>query len=460
MNVNMNASLAVPVTHNDATKYIAVEDAALDSFLARCLHAFSMATQQPQPHQQNLSLVFETVPTHLNADVSAAVITTDLALRLVLGASTKTGRLLLNHSHNLPSIDHSIHTVLKAVADTAVAHSEAASIFVALSTNMGSRTNHHNPNHNHNHNNHNSHNSHNNHNNLNSKDDAMIPTCTSSSSSASSPASTPLATSANHVPPIDLYHNNTNPNTNLNNHHPHSNTNYTSNAAMSNNASADDLFGGLDDDELSNQVRVLSCFCTHTGVACSECHVNPIMGTRYTPYTEASASKSNLTLNLCESCRRKMGNSNSSSACNHEYVVYDHPWESCEEYRLEDDLKTPKPPLKQGDKGPKVLHLHYILYKIGYLSLARPWFQPGVYCSNTSKVIGQLQVDHNVAIHNSEHTDFGVYSMVTRSIMLRLLEDQDAITASLRCSSLSDVAEPPSNTTGNNSLHMRMALAA
>lgn len=224
----------------------------------------------------------------------------------------------------------------------------------------------------------------------------------------------------------------------------------------------------------------------------------------------AAAAAAAAAINLCERCRRALADADLFGDDDASFVVYDHPWEASDEYTsmcsgagLEsggggtgngssnnssgggsgvgggtsggsigggvstvsgagataaanpsssstsgsDTLRAPPPPLRQGDVGPRVLHLHYVLYKVGYLSLGRPCFRPGVFCAGTSEAVGKFQTDHWVAGMAGQ---LGVYSAVTRTVLLSILDEQERRAARVRCSAISGAEGP----------RLRMALAA
>lgn len=183
-------------------------------------------------------------------------------------------------------------------------------------------------------------------------------------------------------------------------------------------------------------------FCTHRGVQCLSCSTNPICGTRYLS-SEDSGS-------LCEPCRRasrlSMGHNHSSS-----YMVYDHPWESSQEYEHVAELRAPPAPLYYGDIGPKVTHLHFTLYTLGYLFLLAPGFVADKFNNVTSDAIERFQSDFNVV------DDTQVYSHRMRSSLLQRIE---AIEHSMRHSNRSDMCRNNTQAGNNPRLRLRSALAA
>lgn len=180
--------------------------------------------------------------------------------------------------------------------------------------------------------------------------------------------------------------------------------------------------------------------------------MGPIRGARYHRCGGAAGAPAD----LCERCRRWVADTYGDFDDDAAYVVYDHPWESSEEYaghgavanpldataaavaaemmmvestmddttpappqtqamggRTEgedgegidvtgmmvvgcasDRLRAPVPPLRQGDAGPRVMHLHYVLHKVGYLSVGGAWFTPGVFCAGTRDAVWRLQSEH------------------------------------------------------------------
>lgn len=257
------------------------------------------------------------------------------------------------------------------------------------------------------------------------------------------------------------------------------------------------------------------CFSEHIGVRCSHCFVEPIIGTRYrscghlnkrvgsntdgtsdaTQTAVLSSRNGDPIVNLCERCRRLLRerdeganytteSDESSWSHSDSFVVYDYPWEASEEYAHAcdpeytgsensvsrttanvDALQTPVPPLRLGDVGPRVLHLQFVLYKTGYLSMdcggraggaghsgIGEWLKPGEYCAGTREVVGKVQRDW--ASDVAGQVIAGVYDSFTRSILINLLDKADARTGAansvVRCSALPGADEP----------RLRMALTA
>lgn len=134
-------------------------------------------------------------------------------------------------------------------------------------------------------------------------------------------------------------------------------------------------------------------------------------------------------------------------------MVYDHPWESCQEYEHVAELRAPPAPLFFGDIGPKVIHLHFTLYTLGYLFLLAPGFVADTFNSVTSEAIQKFQSDFNF----DSDDDSRVYSNRMRGSMLRRIEQ---IEQSMRNRNRSS-SPCRRNTQGNSSrLRLRSALAA
>jgi hypothetical protein len=76
------------------------------------------------------------------------------------------------------------------------------------------------------------------------------------------------------------------------------------------------------------------------------------------------------------------------------FTVYDHPWEALPEYHRGDLLRVPRAPLRAGEAGLRVLHLHYVLYKMGYLRLGSCALRVGVFCDDTRRTVARFQRDH------------------------------------------------------------------
>jgi hypothetical protein len=196
--------------------------------------------------------------------------------------------------------------------------------------------------------------------------------------------------------------------------------------------------------------RALACFCTHPGFTCSGCQSMRIEGPRFvcaSYTTDASTS-------LCAQCRHTV---QISDDC---YItVYDHPWEADEEYRqaneganpgAQDFLKVPRAPLSLGDRGPRVMHLHYVLYKMGYLRLSNRALTVGEFCEETRNTVARYQRDHQLVSDGSMRSPSpallgaggsetgdqpGVYTSVTRRAILNLIREVEIRYSQARCRS-------------------------
>lgn len=516
-----------PVTYNDATKSIPIDDATIAPFLTRVQNTFALCDAT----FRHLCLAFQTV------DGDCAAVTTDFALRLAVGTPLATGALVLVSCRELPTVDQCIRTVFKAVVDSA-AKRDAAAVFLALSgaweravREVGDAA-------------------------LAAvvDDSVSLPPPSPSSFPCASPASIPCSVTPSPSPsstaiPASTLPSQTQRLSQIHAQIPSDSINSTASSApprpasamhgLSNGMSktlraavtrslddsvsadvaktvADAAMSRVDEcasDEISRweamttaaaEIRALDCFCTHSDVSCSHCHIKPITGTRYrscgslgnvqlqqipqqqqhhqpnanTGVAGVNSSTSSSALlavvpssqmalpggfDLCERCRR--GLADQCLDDDFHFVMYDHPWEASEEYASirssgsdEDDggggfdspgdtLRAPPPPLRQGDVGPRVLHLHYLLYKIGYLSVGGKMFKPGVFCSGTNDAITRFQSDHWCG---GMANDLGVYNVVSRSVLLSLLDELDRRAANIRCSAVSGAEEP----------RLRMALAA
>lgn len=126
-------------------------------------------------------------------------------------------------------------------------------------------------------------------------------------------------------------------------------------------------------------------------------------------------------------------------------MVYDHPWEASDEYAdadlhtsTMDALKAPLAPLEVGDVGPRVMHLHYMLYRVGYVSLFTPGFRVGVYCKATREAIARFQRDHRNSGGDSHAAqDYGVYNSLTRLTFLCLFDELELRWSRSRCATIS-----------------------
>lgn len=151
-------------------------------------------------------------------------------------------------------------------------------------------------------------------------------------------------------------------------------------------------------------------FCVHNGVSCSGCHCTPITGARYR-CTQCR------TLNLCEACRR----SGAYDSDGHSFVVFDHPWEASDEYAgVPDGYRAPPAPLGLGDVGPRVVHLHFVLYTLGYLFLLKPGFCVDRFTTATRDALASFQDEC------ASDGPRGAYSARTRGAVLSRFDDIEA----------------------------------
>jgi peptidoglycan hydrolase-like protein with peptidoglycan-binding domain len=143
-------------------------------------------------------------------------------------------------------------------------------------------------------------------------------------------------------------------------------------------------------------------------------------------------------------------------------TVYEHPWEAEEEYAtmlsggaasseaVPDDFKVPRAPLSLGDTGPRVMHLHYVLYKMGYLRLCNESLRVGEYCEETRNTVARFQRDHQLicdgtpsaaspalaAAGGGDCGDLpGVFTVVTRRAILNLFREVETRYSQVRCRS-------------------------
>lgn len=212
--------------------------------------------------------------------------------------------------------------------------------------------------------------------------------------------------------------------------------------------------------------RALACFCTHNGHACAACHLRPIEGPRYV----CKSCSTFVDVNLCYACRR--AGAHMRDDCR--ITVYDHPWESDEEYTAAtssrgslDLLKVPRAPLSLGDSGPRVVHLQYVLYKMGYLTLRNRALSVGIFCEETQRTIRRFQEDHQLLPEqpltdgqcascstgmpiSDGRDEAGVFTALTRLTILNLFREVELRYSRMRCG-------PPADT---SSTHLRFATAA
>lgn len=371
------ATGCVPVSFNSLTSCIPVGDATLAPFLSGARHQFGRSSEET-------ILAFET------PRGDRAAVSTDFALKLVLGADESAGHLVLTTPKEIPTVDQCMQTVLQAVVDTA-ARGEAAAVFLALSGAW----------------------------------ERALREFEARSESDTADSGSPMSVSPCRTPPRRR--------------------SPSPRARSRGNLSAMGQFHGCLTRALEGELEGETCegvadamcrqveqedawdctrrvamersaverFCTH-GVECSQCHIREIRGTRYRCDS----------LNLCEKCRRELDDGECKK-----FTVYDHPWEATEDYEesSSDALQTPRPPLGVGDVGGRVMHLQYVLYKVGYLNVCGGGFRCGVYCRRTEEGIRRFQENHCVG------DECGVYSAVTRAVLVRLVEEVERRCGGGRC---------------------------
>lgn len=112
--------------------------------------------------------------------------------------------------------------------------------------------------------------------------------------------------------------------------------------------------------------------------------------------------------------------------------MYDHPWEASDDYAecCADILRAPTPPLCMGDAGPRVMHLQYVLYKVGYLNVCCAPFRAGLFCSATRDAINVFENDFRLSNQR------GVYTALIRSVLLSLFDEVERRYAGVRCSDI------------------------
>lgn len=121
--------------------------------------------------------------------------------------------------------------------------------------------------------------------------------------------------------------------------------------------------------------KVQRDFDVHQRIACNACKTKPIVGTRYCCVNRKK-------FNLCEKCYRN----NNVRKEGLRFTEYKYIWESAL-----GDAKVPPAPLKQKDRGPKVMFLHKVLTDLGYMNEAMYKQRPGLYANNTRHAVTQFQ---------------------------------------------------------------------
>lgn len=122
-------------------------------------------------------------------------------------------------------------------------------------------------------------------------------------------------------------------------------------------------------------------------------------------------------VSLCEPCRR----AGKSCADRHTYTVFEHPWEASDEYQVADMncLRVPPAPLVLGDRGPRVMHLHFVLYTLGYILTRAPGFRVDAYTVATRDAVARFQDDAST----ETLMERGAYSARTRAAILARFDD-------------------------------------
>lgn len=163
--------------------------------------------------------------------------------------------------------------------------------------------------------------------------------------------------------------------------------------------------------------RLLMGFRRHE-VRCAGCEEG-IVGTRYVVADRGGCN----VVNLCETCRRTGDREEWGR-----FVVYEHPWESSEDYADGGELRAPSPPLGMGDLGPRVMHMQYVLYEVGYLEVGGE-LRAGVFCRRTEEALGRLKREFGI-------TELG-YGAITKGVLCGLLDEVERGTRG-RCAGMQE----------------------
>lgn len=287
-----------------------------------------------------------------------AAVSSDFALRLTLGAEAGAGRLVLVKEGDLASVDECMRTVLQAVVDTA-ARGEAAAVFLALSgawemvmRDFGERK--------------------------------LV-----EGEGRKEVGMGGLKGSLVRV---------------LEGRVGMENGSCMADALMERMKVGEGVVGWETECSAAAERRLLIGFRKHE-VRCARCEEG-IVGTRYVVMEKGEGD----VVNLCETCRRSSEDREEWGR----FVVYEHPWESSEDYAEGGELLAPAPPLRVGDMGPRVMHLQYVLHQVGYLRVGEG-FRVGVLCRRTEEALERLKRAFVIAEEG--------YGDMTRGILCRLFDE-------------------------------------
>lgn len=279
-----------------------------------------------------------------------AAVSSDFALRLTLGAEAGAGRLALVEEGDLASVDECMRTVLQAVVDTA-ARGEAAAVFLALSG---------------------------------AWEMAMRDFGERKEVGMGGLKGSLMRVLEGRVGT--------------------ENGGRMADALMERMKVGDGVAGWETECASAAERRLLMGFRKHE-VRCAGCEEG-IVGTRYVVMENGEGS----VVNLCETCRRSSEDREEWGR----FVVYEHPWESSEDYAEGGELLAPAPPLRLGDVGPRVMHLQYVLYQVGYLRVGEG-FRVGVLCRRTEEALERLKREFGTVEEG--------YGDLTRGILCRLFDE-------------------------------------
>lgn len=139
----------------------------------------------------------------------------------------------------------------------------------------------------------------------------------------------------------------------------------------------DDSIRGYD----TSVIQIMKQFVKHKNVSCHHCSRKKWSGVRYLYYSHYGYS-------LCGRCHGEL-----SSSKKRMWVCDELPW----------DGDAPAYPLRDGDRGSDVLHLQYLLTRLGFMPLSATDVATGYFQDNTENAIRSFQRRYGVRGDEDEY---------------------------------------------------------
>lgn len=140
----------------------------------------------------------------------------------------------------------------------------------------------------------------------------------------------------------------------------------------------------------------------HDGVACDECGMEPMVGTRH-----KCSSRDNY--DLCDSCYNSVDRSGT------EFRAVNYPWEAEQGRAL-----VPRPTLVYGSQGVEVMFLQHLLTNLGYMTPADYRVRVGYYGPRTADAVNLFRADFGLGTQGT----YGLYDDVTAASLLSVLDSR------------------------------------